>query len=194
MAAGFFLLNLPLAHAGTVLFQLLISMQVVSASNPAKTLFVPFDLSRHVVITGQIFECSASGDAVVTGVAWGSDSDEVFKALARENGLPQKDFDKYQGPFKTYRDYVRGIESHRDLYLQLLRSKGFSTVKVLTAGSAEGSIDFSQDPQVLSARLTEALKEAMTEIAGEKGWATITAYIDGLGFERDSPRCRHDEK
>lgn len=171
------------------LFPLLVATQNALASDPTQTSFIPFEISRHMMLSGQFRDCLNSGDALVTGVAWGSDSNEVFKALARENGLPQLNFDKHQGPFKTFGEYSRGIEAHRALYIQLLKNKGFSVLQFLTKIPETSSLTPHQDPNDLISSMTVSLSAVITEIAREKGWSTITAYIDGVALERNSPGC-----
>ncbi len=168
----------------------LIATQNVHAVAPVRTSFIPFEIDRHMMIAGQLRECLDSGDAVITSVAWGSEPDEVFKALARENRLPEADFDKYQGPFKTFGEYSRGIAAHRDLYIQLLQKKGFSVLPFLTRNAKTGALEPNQDPNDLMTRMDDSLSAMIMDLAHEQGWTTITAQIEGIAYEPDSTGCR----
>lgn len=164
--------------------------QNVYAADPVRTSFIPFEIDRHMMIAGQFRECLNSGDALITSVAWGSESSEVFKALARENRIPEADFDKYQGPFKTFGEYSRGIAAHRDLYIQLLQKKGFSALPFLARNAKTGAFEPNQDPNDLMVRMTVSLRAMIMDLAHEQGWTTITAQIEGIAYEPDSPGCK----
>lgn len=170
-------------------FVVFIMMSLIPAFVFAKTEIIPLDPDIHVAVNSPYIECTTAGEALVITVAWGGTSQEFFKALARENGLDENNLDRSQGPFRTYRDYAKGIEAHRKLYIQLLRQKGFSPLSLLKINPADGSIAKDQDGQAFALKLEGSLQKTMLEIAQEKGWSTMAIGIQDMDVEVHSPRC-----